>query len=600
VTLSVPAVAGSLVNLPVDDRQMSRLPVVNQPWPPPAYDPVAYMHRIWDAWWTGDRQRLAWVYYNLGANSPTGRSFFATTGEPGMPTPRPGQFRGGLLGSIEYSFWGQPVPPGEKRTRTHVPIAGDIAQTSASLLFAKPPALRSTLEGNAAVINNAYFENLVDDHFHRRLLEAAELCSALGGTFLRVVWDREVRDRPWITSVPVDVAVPEFRYDVLSAVTFWQTLVDDGDTVVRHLEKHVPGSNTIMHGLYQGDQTELGERIPLDADPVTARFAADPTLCGDTIYFPDQPLDASSVGYVPNLTPNRLWRDLGPQAWPLGRSDYSGVEPLMDNLDEVYSSWIRDVRLAKSRIIVPNQYLDNIGRGKGAVFDPERQVYSPLNALHDDSATTANSIVANQFAIRFAEHKATCQDIVDKIVSQAGYSAQTFGDYEGAAPTATEVNAREGKTMLTRSRKINNWRPALQDIIYGLMTIEQTYFGNTAITPERPDIEFIDTIAPSMLQLAQTAQALDSAGAASREVLVQLVHPDWTPDQVAEEVDRIKAETGEAMAAHARISLAAPMGEPLSQEIADLAESDVPPQGATVPGTAPDDASTGGSAALAD
>lgn len=91
---------------PIDDRQMSALPTGgDMPWPPPEYTDVTYMMRIWDAWWCGDRQKLAWVYYNLGANSPTGRAFFATTGEKGMPTPRPGQYRGGLLGSIERSFW---------------------------------------------------------------------------------------------------------------------------------------------------------------------------------------------------------------------------------------------------------------------------------------------------------------------------------------------------------------------------------------------------------------------------------------------------------------------------------------------------------------
>jgi hypothetical protein len=67
--------------------------------------------RIWDAWFSGDPQRLSWVHYNLGANSPVGRSYFATTGEPGLPVPRPGQFRGGLLGSITRTFWGQPVLP---------------------------------------------------------------------------------------------------------------------------------------------------------------------------------------------------------------------------------------------------------------------------------------------------------------------------------------------------------------------------------------------------------------------------------------------------------------------------------------------------------
>lgn len=587
---------GTPLTQPIDDRQMSRLPVTNQPWPPPENAPVADAMKVWDAWWTGDRERLAWVYYNLGADSPAGRQFFSSTGERGLPSPRPGQFRGGLLGSVEYSFWGTPTPPGEKRTRSHVPIAGDIAQTSASLLFAKPPVLRSTLEGKQAAINNAYFEDLVDDHFHRRLSEAAELCSAHGGVYLRVVWDRDVRPKPWIVGVPADVAVPEFRYDVLRAVTFWQTLVDDGEQVIRHLEKHVPGSNSIQHGLYRGDQIDLGESIPLAMHPTTARFAADPAMGGgDTIYFPDQPLDASSVGYVPNLTPNRIWRDLGPQAWPLGRSDYQSVEGLMDNLDEAFSSWMRDIRLSKMRVFVPPEFLDNIGRGKGAVWDPERSVYSPLKMLLGENPPN-NGIMANQFVIRWMEHQQTCLELVNKIVQQAGYSPQTFGDYAGNAPTATEINARERKTLLTRSKKITNWRPQLADIIYGQMTIEKIYFGNTLIVPERPEIEFIETVGPDITQLAGTASVLAEAEAASKQVLVQMVHPDWTPEQVNEEVQRIFSETGAMLAAHARVSLAAPMGATLESEVDALSElAPVPPVDTSVPGDEAGQPSTGDS-----
>ena len=121
----------------------------------------------------------------------TARAFFATTGEKGMPVPRPGQYRGGLLGSIEYSYWGDPVPPGEKRTSTHVPIASDIAQTSASLLFSTPPELKTTLDGAAGRANQAWLDELIDDGFHTRLLEAAEMCSALGGVYLRIVWDTQ-------------------------------------------------------------------------------------------------------------------------------------------------------------------------------------------------------------------------------------------------------------------------------------------------------------------------------------------------------------------------------------------------------------------------
>ena len=92
-----------------------------------------------------------------------------------------------------------PVPPGEKRTRTHIPLAGDIAQTSASLLFSRPPELKTTLDpGPAATANQAWLDDLIDDGFHTRLLEAAEMCSALGAVYLRIVWDTSVADKPWI------------------------------------------------------------------------------------------------------------------------------------------------------------------------------------------------------------------------------------------------------------------------------------------------------------------------------------------------------------------------------------------------------------------
>ena len=87
---------------PVDSRMRMLLPTTSRPWPPPEYNPITYQFRIWDAFWSGDPQKLQWTFYNLGANSPVGRAYFATTGEPGLPMPRPGQFRGGLLGSVAY------------------------------------------------------------------------------------------------------------------------------------------------------------------------------------------------------------------------------------------------------------------------------------------------------------------------------------------------------------------------------------------------------------------------------------------------------------------------------------------------------------------
>jgi hypothetical protein len=39
----------------IDDRMLSLLPVVNQPWPPPQYDPINYQFRLFGSGMRGIR-----------------------------------------------------------------------------------------------------------------------------------------------------------------------------------------------------------------------------------------------------------------------------------------------------------------------------------------------------------------------------------------------------------------------------------------------------------------------------------------------------------------------------------------------------------------
>jgi Phage portal protein, SPP1 Gp6-like len=552
-----------------DNRAAMQLPVTNQPWPPVRFNPVNYDMRVWSAWWSGDPDALMRAYYSIGGNSPLGRQYFATTGEAGLPSPRPGQYRGGLLGSVRRFFWGQPTPPGEKRTNYHVPIAGDLASASASLLFGRPPVLRPPAGIDEVGDVGDYLESLIDDGTHATFLEAAEMAAALGGVFLRVVWDTDIADHPWIDMVPADAAVPEFKYGRLVAVTFWSVIRDEGKKVVRHLEKHIPSQNAILHGVYVGNQTDLGMLVPLTEFEETAPYAQVLTE-GNAITFPDAPLDASTVVYIPNMRPNRQWRDLGPQAVSLGRSDYSGLEGLMDGLDEVFSSWMRDIRLGKARLIVPSSYIDNIGRGKGGVFDPDREVFVPVNALASGDATLGAQIMPQQFNIRWQEHKNTVDSIIEMVITQAGYSGQTLGLEGDIAQTATEVVARERKSLTTRGKKINYWRPALQDIIYGLMTISATVFHED-IEPIRPDLDWAEVTLPDQQELAQTVAVMRGAEVASIEAGVAIMHPDWSGEKIADEVQKIYSEASLDLLSHAKVAItSAPGGPDIGQQVETL------------------------------
>lgn len=483
-------------------------------WPPT--DPIVQnAHADWDAWYSSEPDRLTDRYLNRGVRE--------------LPENRPAQYRGGVVGTLARWFWGNPAPPGEKLDKLHVPLAGDIARTSSELLFSEPPSL---IVGNTTT-QDALTE-LMARGLHPTLLEGGELTSALGGSYLRLVWDEEVDPTaPWIDAVAGDCAVPEFSYSRLRAVTFWRVLERDGNTVLRHLERHEKGR--ILHGLYAGSLGTLGRVVPLTEHPQTAPLAAQVDAQGgiDT----GAP-DHLTAAYAPNVRPARAWRNL-PAAAGLGQSDYQGIESLMDALDETYSSWMRDVQNGKGRVLLPASMLESNGPGQGASFNEERRIYTPLNMLQRADAKDTIEVV--QFEIRVEQHRDTCRALLEQAVRQAGYSAATFGENDGtAAITATEVRARQRRSMTTRSRKALYWEPAIADITEAWLAVTRGLFRGD-VTIERPRVEFQDSIQDSTLELATAAETLRRADAASDETLIGMVHPDWDEQQIAAEAGKLTA-----------------------------------------------------------
>jgi A118 family predicted phage portal protein len=222
----------------------------------------------------------------------------------------------------------------------------------------------------------------------------------------------------------------------------------------------------------------------------------------------------------------------------------------MDALDEVYTSWMRDVRLGKSRLMIAKSLLDNVGTGNGSAFNAEQEAYASMNMLAGADAKLADQIEQVQFKIRVEEHKATAAQLVQDILQMAGYSSETFGIYDGGGgiKTATEVEAKQQRSLLTRDRKIRLWRPAIAQVVEKLLAVDQALFG-TPVKPQAPDVLFPDGVQESPLSIAQTVQALRAADAASDKVIVGMVHPDWDEDDVEEEVGLIMAARAAAMPA---------------------------------------------------
>lgn len=499
------------------------LPDNGTAWPPKHLDNIHGAIGAWDAWWVGDVGNLEAAY----------------AARTGVNATRPSQLAGGVVGTVARFFWGRPQQEsGTTRTKLHVPIATDICQASADLVWSEAPAIKVDDE-----TTQKRLDQLVDDQALQTFVEGHEAGAAHGGHFLRVAWDPQVKaDGPFLAPVHADAADAEFRWGRLSAVTFWHVVREDGQQRWRHLERHEvdsQGHGVILHGLYLGTADNLGTAVPLTDIPATAPLA----LQVDTDGAISTQSPGLAVTYVPNQRPQRRWRK-DPAGKDLGRSDLDGVEGMMDALDEVWSSWMRDIRLGKARIMAPESMLESNAPGHGAGFDLDREVFVPLNMLPGREAPGL-PVVAEQFKIRHEEHRATTEALIDSILRTAGYSPATFGrGSDGAAMTAREVSAKQQRSMLTRDRKLRVLRPAISDILEKLLAVDVAIFKTSGVKPLRPTVDFPDGVQESVLELAQTAQALRTAEAASTEVLVALIHPEWDDVQVSEEVAKVLAEQG--------------------------------------------------------
>ncbi len=499
------------------------------PWPPKAWQPIQRDIEEAAAWYSGDEARL--INFYGGPDAVVGN-----------------RARGGRLISGWSRFWARRSADSQTgRQRLHVPAAADVAAVSADLLFGDEPRLvvPEAHEGADSRDATAAEERLAEiaeaDGWASTLLEGAEVCAALGGVYLRVVWDDRLADHPMLDVVHCDHAVPEFRFGRLVAVTFWRVVRHEETAVWRHLERHEPG--VILHGLYVGDRDHLGAKRPLADHPDTAGLLAADMPDG-TVELPDG-IDGLVVRYVPNVLPNRKHRGR-----PVGRSDTSGCEPLMDALDETYSAWMREVRLVKPRIVVPKEFLDrrggpNGGRGQGAYFDVDAEIFSPLEM--DPANKDRAGITVAEFALHTEDYERTTMKLFTQIVQTAGYSPQSFGlPGEGREQTATEVDAREGRSDRSTGRKRRYFGTAIEDIAEIALIVDREVFGSRVV-PVRPRIEWPDATEQDLRETASALNLINLARAASARTRVKILHPDWDDAEVDEEAALILAEEGTAV-----------------------------------------------------
>jgi hypothetical protein len=479
----------------------------NMPWPPTSL--LEYKMREHSAWYSGSSELLANFYTEYVTQNYMQLPYTMTNNE---------------------MFWSRQIK-NKGEIFVHVPVAGDIAETSANFLFSEAPLIKIT-EANTLNGGSSYKKAqeeldtlLVETGFHRKLLEGAESASAICGVYLKIAWDEELSEYPIPVVVQADKAIPEFVFGILTAVTFWKVVdIDEtGNKVLRLLERYERGY--IRYSLWLGTGDKLGSEIDLNSHPETA----------DLEQVVETGIDDILAVYVPNMLPNRLDRNSY-----LGRSDYLGIEGLMDSLDETFTNWMREIVLAQPKIMIPESFLTNED-GKQR-YNIDQMLYVKLDM---DPTIEGQKITTAQFEIRADQFEKTVLNLLERIVTSAGYSPQSFGlNIQGRAESGTALSMRERKSFATRNKKQSYWQPAIKKLVQNMILVYNIKLGGNIEPNVTINVAFSDGITNDMNEISSSVKMISDAIAASTETKVRLLHPDWSEKQIADETTRIKDENG--------------------------------------------------------
>lgn len=501
------------------------LPQNGVAWPPVELAAILPKYREYASWYSNDVATLTDIY----------------TKETNRP---------GVISRLRTWFLGAKSNGQTETNSIHVSLAQEICRTSANLLYSEPAKatiIPATEAENVDTVQ-ARLDVIAGPGFEQLSISAGEISAALGGVYKRVTWDASIKDHVFITKVDADTAWPEFTFGTLTAVTFWKVVGRTNSTVWRLLERHekdAAGVGVIVYGLYMGTDTNLGQAMDFDRHPSTA-FLLRPDVVtqlidGNTLSTLTPGL---AVVYAPNILPSSMWRN-DPLGSNLGRSDLEGIEQKLDALDELYSAWLRDIRLGKGRLIVGESMLRDLGAGMGAGFDLDTTIFTPVKAAPSSAGSEKMALEQVQFQIRTDDFLKAIDHFRRIILAAAGYSPSTFGlTDDGSAMTATEVAARQQLSFTTRKRKVLGVKPADEEILTKALAVDAVIFPAGGAKPYKVSVEFPDGVQEDPKAVAETNQLDYNSQSSSIEERVRKRNPDWDDVKVGEEVARIKDEFG--------------------------------------------------------
>ena len=424
-------------------------------------------------------------------------------------------------------FWAA-LDSNERAEQIHVPIASDIASTSANMLFSGPVTVDSGAN------QTRMDETLQWNKLQRRLSQAAEVAAAMGGVYLKVDSADDV-GVPVISIRYPDMTEGFFHVNGdLKSVIFSRQFIEGDENFVLFETRTTEGDDLIikyqLHKL--SSSGALGKALSLSQTAETENLKSETRA---------RNFGGLGAVYIPNALPNKMFLESNE-----GICDFAQTIPLMDALDEAYSAWMNDVTLGRGRVFVDEELLNTTDKDKRR-FDPYQRAMTKVQMTNTGDMNKM-PIEVVQFAIRAEEYRKTTQDLAERIVSMSGYAPQSFGlQVDGRVPeSGTALRLRERKSTITRNKKAWYWKQGLEQFLLEVQRFDNLFL-NTQISPVRPTVELSEHQIQDKKEESEVARNLRQADAISTEQVVREVHPEMGEDDIQAEVRRIQGELGETV-----------------------------------------------------
>ena len=384
-----------------------------------------------------------------------------------------------------------------------------------------------------------------------------------GEAWWRVYRDEEVADVPLLEWYSRDDIVPLFvgragggRLLACALVTELERPRKSGP-VYRHFEVHVDGA--VEHVLFRGTPTRIGETVPLSSHGELEEL--DESL-PDGVWRHGLPM---LMGRVTNG--RRVHRRLG-----VGWTDYHRVHDTLLDLNEAATIGSENMRLtAKRRVVVTEDALrgtanarglpELVDRGDGTFTTAAAQaagisagedvlVVSRLDSELGQSPENIFKVLEYTFdAEALISWK---RDQVETAITRVGLTPQYIGlatgSGDGLALSGTALRIRLIPTTKAGQGKWRPWARTLPHVVslmarLDALAVNDGGFGRSWTDPTTPPaVEAQNPLPRDDVEDAQVESTLVGAGLRSRRTSVEAQHPDWTDEQIDEELDAIAEE----------------------------------------------------------